>query len=127
MPTIQKTNAGLNLLRDGESGAQSPKVTYFAIGSGNATPAATDTQLQNETFRKPITSYTNGSSNGEIIFTGVLANGDAVGANIEEVGWFGGNASGTRNSGVLIARGLYAHNPKLSSESITFTLDQTIS
>lgn len=126
MPTMQKTNVGLSLWRDGSSGAASVKVTYFAIGSGSAAPLATDTQLQNEVFRKPVTSYTNGAT-GEITYTCTLANNDAVGANIQEAAFFAGNASGTRNSGVMIGRGLYAHNPKLASESITFTLDNTFS
>lgn len=126
MPAIQKTNDGLNLERDGGSGKQSVKITYFAIGSGSAAPTAGDHTLQNEVFRKPVTSYTNGNT-GEITYTCVLGNSDAVGANIQEAAWFGGNASSTRNSGVMIARGLFAHNPKLASESITFTLDTTFS
>jgi hypothetical protein len=126
MPAIQKTDAGLNLLRDGESGAQNPKVTYVAIGSGSATPLTTDTTLQNETFRKTITSYTVGTT-GDITVNATLGNSDAVGANIQEVGFFGGNATSTRNSGVLVGRGLFAHNPKLASESIPFSLDITFS
>ena len=126
MPAITKTNDGLNLERDGGSGVASVKITYFAIGSGSQAPTAGDHTLQNEVFRKPVSSYTNGST-GEITYTGVLANGDAVGANIQEVAWFGSNASGARNSGVMIARGLFAHNPKTGSESITFTLDTTFS
>lgn len=126
MPVIQKTNVGLNLFRDGENGAQNPKVTYMAIGSGSATPLATDTQLQNETFRKAVTSYTVGST-GDITVNATLGTSDAVGANIQEVGFFGGNATSTRNSGVMIARGLYAHNPKLASEQIPFSVDITFS
>jgi hypothetical protein len=126
MPVITKTTAGLNLLRDGDRGTASVKITYFSIGSGSATPAATDTKLQNETFRKTIASYTTGVD-GEVTVAGVLANADAAGANIQEVGFWGGNASSTLNSGTLIARGLYAHNPKLSTESITFTCDITYS
>lgn len=126
MPAITKTVAGLNLLRDGDRGSASVKVTYFSIGSGSAVPAATDVKLQNETFRKTVANYTVGTD-GEVTVAGVLANADAVNANIQEVGFWGGNASSTLNSGTLIGRGLYAHNPKLSTESITFTCDITYS
>lgn len=126
MPAIQKTDVGLNLLRDGESGAQNPKVTYVAIGSGSAAPTNADTQLQNETFRKTVTSYTVGTT-GDITVNATLGNSDAVGANIQEVAFFAGNATSARNSGVMIARGLYVHNPKLASESIPFSLDITFS
>jgi hypothetical protein len=127
MPAIQKTDAALNLLRDGSRGTQNPKVTYVAVGSGSATPLSTDTQLQNEVFRKTITSYTVGTT-GDITVNATLGNSDAVGANIQEVGFFGGNATGTRNSGVLVARGLFTigHN-KLASESVPFSLDITFS
>ena len=123
MPAIQKTDAGLNLLRDGESGAQNPKITYVAIGSGSATPTAADTKLQNETFRKTVTSYAVGGT-GDITVNATLGNSDAVGANIQEVGFFGGNASFTPNTGVLVGRGLFTigHN-KLASESVPFSVE----
>ena len=127
MAAITKTTVGLQLLRDGESGANSPIITYFAIGTSATSPAASDTKLGAEVFRKKITTYANGSSPGEIIISGQLAGGDAVGVNIAEVGFFGGNASSVKDSGVLIAHGLYSHPNKQNNETITFTLDQTIS
>ena len=128
MAAITKTTAGLALLRDGESGANSPVITYFAIGTSSTSPAASDTKLGAEVFRKKITTYANGSAPGEIIISGELAGGDAVGVNIAEVAFFGGaSASSTKDSGVMIARGLYSHPNKQNNETITFTLDQTIS
>ncbi len=61
---------------------------------------------------------------GQETFTLYLSPGDAVSVGIQEVGWFAGSAAtGVANSGVMVARGLYAHT-KLASESIQvdFTL-----
>ena len=127
MTAIQKTNGWLNLMRDGASGANSAKITYVAFGSGTNTPAITDTQLGNETFRKAVTSFSNGGT-GETLISVFLGPSDMVGMDIEEVGFYGGSAaSSVLNSGTLLARGLYSHNPKSGSESITFTLDMTVS
>lgn len=127
MAAITITNAGLNMIRDGLSGANLPRIFYVGLGTSTTAPAATDTQLGNEVFRKAVTSTTNGASPGEVLINMYLAPGDAIGYNIQEVGFFGGNtANGGFNSGVLLAHGLYAHNPKQITESIQFTLDFTV-
>lgn len=129
MPTfpITKTTAWLNLTRDGDSGANNPKITYVALGNGTTAPTAGDTQLASETFRKAVTSYTNGGT-GELLVSMYLGPSDLVGGDIEEVGFFGGSsATTTPNSGILLARGLWSHPSKSNSESITFTLDDTTS
>ena len=126
MASIVITSAGHNLLRDALSGANTPVVTYVALGSSSTTPSVTDTTLGSETFRKAVTSTTNGAT-GEILINMYLSPGDANGSNIQEVGFFGGNtATALQNTGVLLAHGLYAHNPKLNTESIQFTLDITL-
>lgn len=110
MSSITITDAGLNLFRDGASGANSPIITYIAIGTGNSTPSASQTKLDAEVFRKAIASYTNGANTGEILVNGIIGAGDAVGVVIAEVAFFGGSAaSATTNSGVMVARGLYSH------------------
>ena len=129
MPAITYTftNAGHNLIRDGTEGANVPKVLYVALGNSNTAPAVGQTQLGNELFRKAVSTYTNGANPGEIIFSTYIAPTDAVGIDIEEVGWFGGNGALIyANTGVLLARGLWSHNPKSSLESIQITLDLTI-
>jgi hypothetical protein len=123
--TILITNVGYNLLRDGMSGAQNPLISYVALGSSSTTPTAGDTQLNAETFRKKVTSYTNGVT-GEVLINMYLAPTDDVGANIQEVGFYGGNATSAANSGTLLAHGLYSHPSKLNTESIQFLLDFTI-
>jgi hypothetical protein len=123
---MQITNVGLNLLRDGKSGANNPKITYFALGTGSSTPGASNTALDTEVFRKAVTTFTNGST-GEILIALYLSPTDAVGINIAEVGLFGGSAASlTPGTGVLYARGLYSHPSKANTESIQFTLDDLL-
>lgn len=113
-------NAGKNLARDVLTGFVSDaKIKYVALGTSGTAPAATDTQLGAEVFRKAVTSYDNSSGGtGAGKTTLYLAPGDAVGVVIAELGWFAGaSASGTANSGTLVAHTLYAHT-KLSTESI---------
>ena len=105
---------------------QSGVITYVALGTSNTAPTTSDTQLGAEAFRKKITSATQGA-NGEILINMYLSPTDAVGIDLEEVGFFGGNATSTINSGILLAHGLYSHNPKVNTESIQFQLDATIS
>lgn len=124
MATATLTDAGRNLMRDARRGlATDLQIKYVAVGTSSTAPAASDTQLGAEAFRKALTSSSSPAT-GQGTFTLYLAPGDAVSVGIQEVGWFAGaGASATVNSGVLIARGLYAHT-KLSSESIQvdFTL-----
>ena len=125
MATIQITNAGANLFRDSSSGASVPKITYVALGTSTTSPTAADTKLGAEVYRKAVSSYTNGTT-GEVLINMYLGPLDAVGDDIEEVGFFGGtSATATANTGVLLARGLWHHNPKTNLESIQFSLDFT--
>lgn len=127
------TNAGLRLLAAAAAGTDLAQITYVAVGTGNTTPAATDTKLVAESSitgaRKAIASGGSavaGTNPGEVLVTAVLQAADAVNVQIAEVGFFGGNAAtATKDSGVLIARALYSHT-KLNSETLTLTLDLTI-
>lgn len=126
MATATITDDGLDLLRDIAQKLDSGLVTYVALGSGTSTPSASQHTLDNELFRKAIVAQTNGTNHGELLITMFLSAADANGDDIEEVGFFGGNsASATPNSGRMFARGLYSHDPKANTESITFTLDWT--
>lgn len=121
--TMTLTDAGRNLLRDSLSGANNPKLTYIALGSGMTAPLTSDTQLGAEFFRKAVTSYTTGGT-GEILVTLYLSQTDAVGQDIEEVGIYGGSTATTAfNSGVLFARALFSHGNKSDTESINLQCD----
>src|SRR5260221_12132782 len=121
MPTITKTDVGLNLIRSSNSGTANDIITYVSLGTDSTVPTTGDIKLGAEVFRKKITSYVNGIT-GEIFISMYLAPGDTVGTAIAEVGFWGGNASNTPNSGVLLARGLYSHT-KTAVASIQFVLD----
>lgn len=126
MATATLTDAGRNLMRDARLGLVTDlKIKQVAIGTSSTVPTTADTTLGAEVFRKPYTSNSRPAT-GQSTVTLYLAPGDAVSVGIQEVGWFAGaGATGTANSGVMIARGLYAHT-KLPSESIQvdFTLTE---
>ena len=127
MPTITYTltNAGHNLFRDAAQGAANPKITYAALGTSSTAPTTGDTKLGAEVFRKKVATYSTTGTTGEVLVWLYVAPGDAVGVNIQEVGFFGGSgATNAANSGVMVARGLYSHT-KTNLESITFPLDAT--
>ena len=121
--TVLVTNVGHNLLRDGLSGANNPKISYVALGTSSTAPSVNDTRLGAEVYRKKVASYTPGNT-GEVFINGYFAPGDAVGVSIAEIGFFGGSsATSSPNSGVLLARGLYTHASKTGVESIQAQLD----
>lgn len=128
MATIQITDAGVGLLRDGTDGINNPLIAYVALGTSNTAPTASDTKLGAESFRKAVTSYTNGLNPGEILINMYLAPGDDLSDSIQEVGFFGGSsATINANTGILIAHGLYTHSrPATATESIQFQLDLNI-
>lgn len=128
MAAITITDAGRRLYRDATAGRDKLQITYVALGSSATAPTSSDTKLGNETFRKKVTSATNGSSPGEILVNMYLGPGDDVGANIQEVGFIAGtSATSHANTGVLVAHGLYSHTSKSGTESITFLIDLTAS
>lgn len=129
MPVVALTltNDGHNYLRDLLIGADSANTIYFAVGSGTSSPTATQHTLDTETFRKTITSKSTGVSTGEGLINCILLDSDAVGANIQEVAVFCGNtATSSSNTGKMLGRALWAHNPKTSAESIQLQLDYVI-
>ena len=125
MAAITITNVGLNMMRDSLKAVGSPTITYVALGTSATAPAATDTQLGTEVFREAVTSYANGGATGEILINMYLAPNDIAGTTVQEVGFFGGAATGAANSGTLLAHGLYSH-AHTNLESIQFQLDLTI-
>lgn len=121
------TNAGKNLDRDGYAGTITDRtLKWVGVGTSSTAPAVTDTQLGAETFRKAMTSYAAGST-GVMVSTCSIAPGDIVGTVIQELGWFAGaTATGTANTGVMVARVLYSHT-KTSSEILSIQRTDTYS
>src|SRR5258706_4699916 len=109
MSAITITDDGRNLFRDSTAAAQNIKISYVALGTGVTPPTTGDVKLVAEVFRKRVTSYVNGST-GIINISLYLAPTDSVGTDIEEVAFYGGNATAVFNIGVMLARGLVCHN-----------------
>lgn len=99
----------------------------YPINSGVVTtPQATDTQLQNEVLRKTLSSGVTGGAAGEGLFVLYIAPTDGTTPlTFLEIGWYAGAASGTVNSGVLVARAIYWY-PHTSNDSANAQLDTTV-
>ena len=98
----------------------------YPVNSGVVnTPAATDTALQNEIFRKAISAGITGAAAGEVLITLYVAPTDSPGFTFLEVGWYGGNADSGTNDGVLMARALYWY-VHTATDSANVQLDTTV-
>jgi hypothetical protein len=94
------------------------EIKYLALGTGSTAVTDTDTQLDTEIFRTPVSVQTDVDT-GEILTEFLVLDSEAV-ATIEEIGIFGGStASASADSGTLISRILW-HKVKSNSEEITF-------
>ncbi len=111
------TTIGKNMARDMLLGlVGDAKVRWFGVGTDATAPAVGQTQLIAEVFRKITTTSTQGAA-GESINTVFIAPNEAVAA-INELGFFCGPAAGSgANTGIMVARVLYAHS-KTALESI---------
>ncbi len=119
------TNAGKNLLRDVLDGTVTDgAIKYLAIGTSSTAPAATDTKLGAEVFRKQITKQEVGAA-GVLTTTTYVAPYEAN-VSIQELGWFAGaSATSAKDSGILVARVLYAR-AKTELESLEIVRTDTI-
>jgi hypothetical protein len=94
------------------------EIFYLALGTGNTAVTDTDTTLDTEIFRTPISVQTDVDT-GEILTEFIVLDSEAVG-NIEEIGIFGGStATASADTGTLISRILWS-KIKTSSEEYTF-------
>jgi|SRR5271157_1319993 len=121
-----QTYAGKNFLRDLLGNIQTVGIQQFAWGTSNTTPTLSDTQLNAEAGRKPVTAFLQNST-GIIDVRTLMLGLDGVGTNMQEFGLFGGTAAtGSTNTGILVAHALWSHT-KLITESIQFDWSVTIS
>lgn len=111
-------NVGRTVALDFLAGNGTPSgITYFAVGTGAGTPAASDTQLSAEVFRKAVSTVT--LSGNQVLF-GTLFNTTDANDNYTEAGLFGNGATATANSGTLFAHAAYYYDKTVS---ITLTND----
>lgn len=123
------TDVGLNLIRDALKGDVTDlQIKYVALGNDATAPANGQTVLVAEQFRKVVTSRNVDPVTAGKLYTELyVADTEANSFKTEEIGWFAGaTASGTADSGVMIARILYSRQ-KSATESWTIRRTDTIS
>lgn len=117
-----RTNAYLDLLAGAPAGLQKDQILYFAVGTGNSTPVATQTKLDAEVYRNNFAGITPGNAGSGLITMSGFIDLAVANVSIAEIGLFASSSTNTAtssaNTGVLIARALYSHS-KASTETIT--------
>jgi len=115
------TDAGLNMFRDALKGDVTDcEIKSVALGSDTTAPANNQTTLVAEEFRKIVTSQNvDPVTVGKLYTELYVADTEANTFKTEEIGWFAGAAaSGTVDTGIMIARILYSRQ-KSNTESWT--------
>ena len=108
-----------NMVRDFLHGTETDgKIRELALGDDSTPPTDGDTALGNEVFRKAITGQTD-TGDGELTTITYVNAGEAVGEDIQEIGWF--------NNIGLVSRVLWAHGVKTGLESFDIERVDTIS
>jgi hypothetical protein len=122
VPTV-----GLESIASRLSGTDNPStiatITYCALGTGTNVPAAGDTALQTEVFRKQISvrDYDGVTARFRTFFSTSEGN-----ATLKECGLFGDDATATTDSGILFAR-VNIDKAKTDAETLTLDWEITIS
>jgi hypothetical protein len=113
-------NTGLNSIAARLAGTDIPAnkkgtINYCGVGTGTDAPAAGDTELQTELFRKQVSvrSSTLNVARFRTFFSTSEANDT-----LKEVGLFGDDATATADSGTLFCR-IAVNKTKTSSETLT--------
>ena len=92
------------------------KMSHYAIGTGTIAPAAVDTSLQTQVYRKTLDSQS--KSGVQITYIGAFSPGEGTG-NITEGGIFNASSGGT-----MLARVVFTAVNKTASD--TFIINHTI-
>lgn len=95
------------------------EITYVALGDGTSTPAATDTALGNELFRKAITSR---SRSGTKFYSSTFIASTEGNNTYKEVGLYGDDAAAGSGTGTLYTRAVIDET-KSAGESVTIDYD----
>jgi hypothetical protein len=88
------------------AGNNALEIRYFAFGTGNTPPTASDTRLESEIYRKQVTQLT---QSGAGVVTSVVSLGSLeCNYHIQEIGVFcGPSATADENTGTMISRVLF--------------------
>lgn len=121
------TDVGLDMIAQAMRDGSSIEIKYIALGSGTTVPAATDTALVTEQFRKVVTQQlANGTGDTKTICYIAPYEATSDMFTIQEIGAFAGpEASDTPGSGVMVARWLY-NRAKTDLESLQISIDDII-
>ena len=109
--TVGKNSLFQRLAGDSSKGL----ITYGAVGTGLSTPSITDIKLNNEVFRKSISTLL---VNNTLLIARLFLSTSEGNYYLKEFGLFGDNATGSTDSGTLFDRCIVEHN-KVSSETVT--------
>ena len=113
------TKGWLNAIRNAwkNAGLADLQIKYMAWGSSNTAESPAHTKLIAEFGRKQITSQAEGLD-GELVTTVYVSPEEGTETTIRELGWFGGgDATGAKDSGLMVARVLYSR-AKTNLESL---------
>ncbi len=119
--TVAKTMIANNLADNSPDNVM--LINYTALGTGTNAPAAGDTQLQTETYRRTTASYTNSANTAYItaFYTATECNGTYY-----EAALFS-NATASANSGVLVSRVLLNSPTGITKSAVqTLTIDYSL-
>lgn len=113
-------DAALDLVAQALRDGTSIEIKYVALGAGDTPPSSSDTKLEDERFRKPV-SRQMATGTGATQTIAYIAPHECNDFAIEEIGIFGGpDATDEPDSGTLIARALYSRQ-KSPLESLQIT------
>lgn len=115
------TDVGIRLMMDrlgGLTGTVYNAISYGAVGTGNTAAATTDVVLGAEVERSPSTY--NRSANTATL--SVFFNTGEANSTLKEVGFFGGAATDTVNTGTLFDRIVFA-TPITKTSAYTLTIE----
>ena len=108
-------------LLEGTGGANDIDINYVALGDGQTPHSATDTQLENEQFRRAVDSKTIETDLIRSI-TNILS-GEANTFDIYEIGIFA-NGTAAANSGTLVSRIVFS-TPVVKTSAVTLSIIRT--
>ncbi len=120
-------NTGKNLasrLLGGDTSATYAAISYLALGTGTTAAAATDTVLQTEVFRKPISSISYAVT-GKVIFDTTVTTQEANNYSISELGWLNSQSAGTLWNHIILTGGNIITKTSDRSLAVTYTVTFT--
>lgn len=103
------------------------EIKYLGIGDDNITPDPTNSFINSEVFRTYRVAYPTYSS-GSVITEFYIADSEANGIDIQELGIFAGSqANSSLNTGILISHALWNYGVKSSGIELLIRRVDTIS